>query len=200
MHGMTRHVGHGTSAEIPPAAPNPRMISRIIRTKGRGTDPHVPIEAHKAPTEYRRAGLPRLDRWDGESRRALPGRCPITPDSNISAVLKASSLAQLCTLICVATLASRAAAATARASCMVWVNGFAQYTGFPRFKALHRDHGVIVIGCGDNHRIDVLFFLVEHLPEIAVHARFGYFRNTGAAKLWSISHRISIRSLLQPLM
>ena len=46
--------------------------------------------------------------------------------NRISAVLSASSLAQVCTLICVATLASRAARCYGAHSCSVWVRGLAE--------------------------------------------------------------------------
>ena len=45
----------------------------------------------------------------------------------------------------------------------------------PAFHALHRRDGVHVIGDGDDHRIDVLAFLVEHLAEVFVLRRFLVF-------------------------
>ncbi len=41
---MTADITQCACTEIPPAAPNKRMISRIIRTRGSGTQPQIPIQ------------------------------------------------------------------------------------------------------------------------------------------------------------
>jgi hypothetical protein len=46
----------------------------------------------------------------------------------------------------------------------------------------HGDDGVIVVGSGDDHRIDVLLFFVEHLAKIPIYVRFGVLAEDGSGE------------------
>jgi len=101
------------------------MIHGAVRPVGRRADPQVPVEIRREGRSLHRAHLSsRIDGVLGPDVNFADG--PMAPDRSISAVPQAASLAQVCTLIWVATPASRAAATTMRASATVWVTGFAQ--------------------------------------------------------------------------
>ena len=46
---------------------------------------------------------------------------------------------------------------------------------FAQPQCSHGDNSVVMIGRSDDHRVDVLFLLIEHLPEVPIDPRSEYF-------------------------
>src|SRR4051794_37414003 len=44
MHRVASHVAHSARSEIPPAAPDPRMVGRMVSPEGSRANPQIPIE------------------------------------------------------------------------------------------------------------------------------------------------------------
>ena len=129
--GVAGHVAQRAGAEVPPAAPGERMIAVAVRPLRRRAEPDVPVERRRAPASIGGPALAlRPDRAIGPDVDFLD-RADLAGAESGAAALRIGSKAVPWLPICVATPFSRAISPSRRASQIVCVSGFWQWTCLP---------------------------------------------------------------------
>ncbi len=169
VHHVAGPVADRAIAERHPAPPPPRQVEGVIRPHLGRTKPQVPVQAGRdflllvQPRQLAQGGVVRraaaVDRVD-----VADGPVPDPLAERADSIERVALVAQLRhDLVLLGRLHQGPDLGDGVGQRLLTVDVLASLDG------RHRNHGVGVVGRPDDHRVDLLVHLVEHLAVVLVH-------------------------------